>query len=239
MHIALPTSLVLTFVVVGCASTPGAGPQDMSAAQHETTAAREGAGARDHASQYDPAASVTQSECTPQEGAAGPLAPICWESATNPTDEHRRDAAAQMKSAAAHRAAADNLRNAEAKACAGVNPRDRDMSPFYHRESVLRVDALEAPPRNVPGTRDLEGATVIFKPVTGLTTASLQKIVDCHLERNASVGFEMPEMSYCPLSVKGASAKVTAVSDGFAVTIRGANTAASKQIWDRAATLRK
>jgi hypothetical protein len=39
-----------------------------------------------------------------------------------------------------HRAAPEALREAEARACAGVAPVERNASPFYHREDILRVE---------------------------------------------------------------------------------------------------
>jgi hypothetical protein len=81
------------------------------------------------------------------------------------------------------------------------------------------------------------GARVVFRALPGMTAEWLQRVVSCHLARNASVGFDMPEMSYCPLAVKGASATVNSTGDGFAVDIKGADAASIDQIIKRAKTL--
>jgi len=40
-----------------------------------------------------------------------------------------------------------------------------------------------------------------------MTAEWFQRIVDCHLARNASLGFSAAEMPYCPLNVKGVHAR--------------------------------
>jgi hypothetical protein len=53
-----------------------------------------------------------------------------------------------------------------------------------------------------------------------MTAEWLQRVIDCHLARAAAAGYQMPEMTYCPLTLKGVTAKVTSVGDGFAVDIK-------------------
>jgi hypothetical protein len=62
----------------------------------------------------------------------------------------------------------------------------------------------------------------------------LQRIVDCHLARNAALGHEAPEMPDCPLVPKGVTGKVTATSDGFAVAVASDDSATAAEILRRA-----
>lgn len=80
----------------------------------------------------------------------------------------------------------------------------------------------------------LVGAVVTVRAVEGLTTEWLQRVVGCHLARNAAVGHDMPEMPGCPLVPKGASASVSSAGAGFAVTIRSADDEAAADILARA-----
>ena len=73
--------------------------------------------------------------------------------------------------------------------------------------------------------------------VRGLTQEWLQRLVNCHLARNAAVGHEMPEMPYCPLVPRGATAQVRSVGDGFAVDIQADDSDAAGEILRRAQAL--
>ena len=86
--------------------------------------------------------------------------------------------------------------------------------------------------------RYFEDAVVVFRAVPGMTAEWLQRLVDCHVARNAALGHDVPEMSSCPLVPKGAHATVTATSGGFAVAIRGDDEATSREILRRAEALR-
>ena len=65
----------------------------------------------------------------------------CWTSVSNPTAEHLREAEEHRRHAADHRASSVALRDAEARACVGITPDDRDMSPFEHVEDIATVDS--------------------------------------------------------------------------------------------------
>jgi len=65
----------------------------------------------------------------------------------------------------------------------------------------------------------------------------LQRIVDCHLARNAAVGHDMPEMADCPLVPRGAKASVRSVGDGFAVDVSSEAAESAAEIWRRAQLL--
>jgi hypothetical protein len=51
------------------------------------------------------------------------------------------------------------------------------------------------------------------------------------------MGFNMPEMATCPLSVKGAKAKVGSTGNGFAVTVESDDSGSAQEILRRAQAL--
>lgn len=234
-------------VVIACATaTPGANPHDMSAAAHEGEGETHGAVAEQHAGQYRPDAGVERLRCTPGAGRAGPngaaivMEPACWTSIENPTAGHLEEAEKHRRHAADHRAASAALREAEARACAGVAEADRDMSPFEHREDIIALAPLVVPEANAraltPADR-LLGAAVTFRAVPGLTAEWLQRLVDCHLARNAALGHVLPEMPDCPLVPRGVEARVTSVGNGLAVEIRANQPAVAREVLARAQRL--
>ena len=221
------------FVVglVGCAA-PGTSPQDMSATQHEAMAKQEDATAEGHEAQHDPNASTATEHCP--RGGSNP----CWTSHSNPTQAHQSDAESHHGLAAKHRAAAGALAQAESTACAGIDADDRDMSPFDHREDISSVVPFERTIQSGKQTsKQLAGATVTFRAVPMLTTEWLQHEVNCHLARAAAVGFDMPEMNYCPLMLKGVQATVSAAGDSFLVQVVSDDPNTAKEILSRAQAL--
>ena len=210
----------------GCA-TSGTRPHDMSAAGHEQTAETAEAEAREHAARFDPSRVTTRKVCSGR----GP----CWNEEVNPTTEHRAEAAELQRAAAEHRKAAEALRAAEARACAGLTDEDRDLSPFFHRGDVERVEPMY---RNVGGRgRFVTGATVVFAQVPGLTAEWMQKSLDCHMARNAAVGFDAPEMSYCPLAAKGVHAVAREAKGRVSVEITSDDKAKAEEVLRRAQLL--
>lgn len=216
----IAVSFVLMMSGIGCATTPGARPEEMSATGHEQAA-------REHAAQ---ASSV-------EAGCNNANAQICWTSVGHPTTETRQRAEMHRKMAADHRAASQALRDAEAQACIGIPERDRDESPFLHQEDIESVSPLYVPTSSKAGGQRLVGATVRFRAVPGMTAEWLQRIVDCHIARNAALGYEMPEMNACPLMIKGATATVASTGNGFAVNVRSDDMDAANAIRRRAEAL--
>lgn len=229
--------IAVTFgsIAVACGGTPGAHPTDMSATAHETAAQQHEKEASTHAAQYDPNATTAKRECT-GKGDTGP----CWTVARNPTTGHVDEAAEHRKMASEHRAASKALRDTEVSACAGVNETDRDISPFEHREDIVGADELHgrqtsSKQAGTPGP--LQGASITIRAVPGLTKEYLQRQISCHLARNATMGYSMPEMAWCPLSVKGASATVESAGGGFRVDVTGDSKESIDEIVRRAKTL--
>ncbi len=202
------------FSIAACA-TPGTKPQDMSAAGHEAAAWQEEGTATGHAAQFDPNAQSSYSNCSPSAQNRA----VCWESTINPTSSHRREAEQHRAAAAAHRAASQKLSEAEAAACGGVAEEDRVQSPFSHREDIQRVTLDDREAARLTA-KEPAGATVYFRAVPGLTQEWFQRILDCHVARNAAMGFNVPEMPYCPLAVQGITARVSSAGNGFAVELR-------------------
>jgi hypothetical protein len=228
-RLVLPVALASA--LGACGGTPGAQPHDMSVAQHEAMARNAEQGAALHQSQYNPDASVSETRCNPRST-------TCWTSTSNPTAAHLDEAARLRKEAADHRAASQALRDAEARACAGLSDDDRDISPFAHREDVASVEPLYA---NVTSGRGqyarMLGAVVTFRAVPGMSAQWLQRVVDCHLARNAALGHESPEMPYCPLVPKGVTATVAPTSTGFAVAVQSDDVNTANDVLRRARML--
>lgn len=238
MKIVIVTALglITSALAFGCGgSAAGTEPHAMSAAEHEAAANQEQQSSEAHGEQFDPAAAVTKERCSPTKAGT-----TCWTSETNPTAEHSKDAEQHRELAAKHRAASEALRTAEASACSGIPEADRDMSPFSHREDIRSVSPVEEEVKlgKTTSTRT-SGAEVVFNAVPGMTAEWLQRVVDCHLARNSAIGHEAAsaEMPHCPLTVRGAQAKVRSVGDGFAVAIRADDEATSKEILRRAQAL--
>jgi hypothetical protein len=112
------------------------------------------------------------------------------------------------------------------------------MSPFMHREDIASVQELITKTTTGKSTSSRQtGAVVVIRAVPGLTAQWLQRVVDCHVARNAALGHNVPEMPYCPLVPNGAAATVTPTDTGFAVAIRSDDPAVAHEILRRAQSL--
>jgi hypothetical protein len=130
------------------------------------------------------------------------------------------------------------LARAESVSCAGIDEADRDVSPFYHREDISSVVPYERTVQTGKQTsKELAGATVTFRAVPMLTAEWLQHEINCHLARAAAVGFDMPEMNYCPLMLKGVKATVSASGDTFLVQVVSDDVNTAKEILSRSQAL--
>lgn len=237
---------ILGLAVAGCASTtPGARPHEMSEAAHEREGHAHEADAERHAAQYDPGATTTRERCRNRGGRAAragtdtDVSDVCWTSVTNPTDSHLREAELHRRHAADHRAGSAALRDAEARSCVGINPDERDASPFAQVDDIASVEPLseQTGTSKSPGQRT-SGAVVTFRAVPGMTVEWLQRAVDCHLARNAALGHMVPDMANCPLVPKGVQARVSSTGTGFAVAIRSDDASTAGEILARAQRLR-
>lgn len=230
-------SVVSLALLAGCASTSGAQPHDMSVVHHEAEASSHEAEAAQHAALYDVSARAARERCLNTTAGTSPTN-ACWTSVANPTEEHLREAERHRRMAADHRAASQALRDAEARACAGLSEADRDMSPFAHREDIAGVSPLAVSVSSGrQTTQHTVGATVTFRATPGMTAEWFQRLIDCHLARAAALGHEIPEMPYCPLALREVEARVTSTGNGFAVSIRADDSATVEEILRRARAL--
>jgi hypothetical protein len=240
IHSLLPLSLcaALPALLLGCAST-SVGTGDMSARDHEAAAAAEKAEAREHANRYDPRA-VRYVDLYPEplvgcdQSGAGTCSPH-WSMTKNPTEYELSQAAAHLAQAKKHREAARALRDAEAKACSQIAFRDRDLSPLLHQRDVASVEEIGHSggrgPLGAPA-----GAAIVFAAVSGLTAEVLQHIADCHLARNAALGFDQIDYND-PLNVHGASAKVRTIGGRVVLEVTSTDAGAALEILRRARAL--
>ncbi len=231
----------------------------MTAGQHHAAATSEEQSAAGHQTQYDPSAKEVRRGPSPgaYSGCISYTSSNCyvrWRSEENPTDEHRKQADLHRTVAEKHRAAAKALVDAEKRFCSGMPEADRDLSPFYHREDIAAVQALKEAvsasdvysggseiraveiqqiEKEVLGLGGLRGARVTFRAVPGMTPEWLQRVVDCHLARNAVIGDDAA-MSFCPLAVPHASASVRSTGNGFAVDVTSDDQGSAKEIVKRA-----
>lgn len=224
-----------------CAHAAGTRPHEMSSAQHQQAAASEQSTGAVHEGQYDADSREKRKRCAP--ALASNQSRVCWNESVNPTSEHEAIAQRHRELAAQHRAASEALVSAEKKACAGLDADDRDMSPFAHAGDIASVEPLKAqiatqtPFGTTSSTGGLEtgkdvGATITFRAVPGLSAPWLQRIIDCHLARNAPLGHELAsaEMPYCPLTLNGVRAAVREAGSGFAVDVRTDDWATAKEV---------
>jgi len=236
----LPGALLAACV----ATTPGGSPHDMSVAAHEREAVEHARSGERHATEYVPDAGTERMRCT--SGGARPGANdtfvegICWSSVRNPTDAHHFAAEEHKRHASDHLAASAALRDAEARSCAGIAARDRDMSPFENTNDIVSVLPLVLPEADsrakLPSERQV-GAVVAFRAVPGLTAELLHRVINCHLARNAALGHSVPEMPDCPLVPRGVEAVVSPTGEGFAVALRSNDTSVAREILARAQRL--
>lgn len=223
--------LGIAAVLVACASDRRTQPHDATAPEHRAMAEREQRAAAEHDE-------ARRSAAGPHY-ARRPCGRGCWTSDVNPTARHARDAERHRELAAKHRAASSALVEAERAACAGVESRDRDVSPFYHREDVSSVTVLSRPlPLGRQAHEKTIGARIVFRAAPGMTAEWLQRVVDCHVARAAALGHAMPEMDYCPLVLPGVKASVTATRGGFAVDVTSDDARTAREIVRRARALK-
>jgi hypothetical protein len=222
--VALATALA---ALSACASSTGETRTQLSTAEHETTAARLELRAVAEEERYEPLAGVCRGRLQQGEG-------VCWTSLWNPTEQYLRHAEAHRREAEAHRGAARELREAEGRACAGLSATDRDLSPFDHYEDILRVDPLHGGVARYLEEPWTEGVVVTFRPIRGMSVASLQRIVDCQIARNNALGNDVSRLQHCLLVPRGVRASVAAAPAGFAVTIRADDRRTAEEIIRRA-----
>lgn len=206
----------------------------MTAGQHEAAARQEEQTAKDHIGQHDPAAVAAPTIDCPFF--AGATCYRYWTAAQNPTAAHLAEGKRHVDLAARHRGASQALRDAEARSCVNVPEGDRDVSPFYHRADIVSAVPLR---QSLPyGGGPVIGAEIVFASLPGMTGEWLQRVVDCHLARDAVLGDVAKKgMPYCPLVVPHVKATVRSLGNGFAVDITSDEENSVREIIARAERL--
>lgn len=141
-----------------------------------------------------------------------PCMELCFNPWTNPTEVYHREAKEFWRVAKQHLEASRKLRVAEERACLGVPERDRDVGAFV---DCSNITAVEWPQREAD-------PFVVELAVSDIRAKEFRARMACHLARNESRGRELPEMSECPLIVRGAQAEVVTIDeDGVRVEMHG------------------
>lgn len=171
------TVTLTTLLSMSCAHTR---PDEMTAEEHRSEAARHHQVAHQEESKYQPGLTTRH-----PGGALSTELPPDWMTPYNPTAEHLTAADAEMRRAASHLAAAKKLEEFEDAACREIPPASRAACPLL-ASSVSVV-------RNTP-----KGLVLVLKPHVDDTATHRQ--LNCHLAYAAANGFARPS---CPLFVKG------------------------------------
>ena len=129
-------------------------------------------------------------------------------------------------------------------ACGSTTPgaRPHDMSAAQHEREADQhahaadehADHYDPHASTATTTCSLKSAswtsTATFRAVPGMTVEWLQRVVDCHLARNAVLGHVAPEMPNCPLVPEGVTARVRSTGNGFAVDLRADDSTTVREI---------
>jgi hypothetical protein len=81
--------------------------------------------------------------------------------------------------------------------------------------------------------------SIVLAQVPGLSADSMQKSLDCHLARNAAVGFSASEMPFCPLASKGIHAVARESKGRVTVEITAGDSRAAEEVLRRSRLLTK
>ena len=231
-------ALAAIAATAACGHAAGTRPHDMSEAEHQHAADKESRLADTHGPQFEQSAQVRVPICDSTATGEGGR-PVCWTDTVNPTEEHRKRAEDHRRLAEEHRRASEALRTAEGRACGDIAEADRDLSPFAHLDDIRGVEELLVARKiGKVSTKHQVGATVTMNAVPGLTPQWLQRVVDCHLARNAALGHQGGGMPLCPLVPKGVTASVRALRDGFAIDISAQEPATAAEVLRRALLLK-
>ena len=205
---------LIWLLAAGCASTSGARPDDMSAAEHREAAASHEQERAAHAQQYDPEARPVASSVPPisaYHGPAGASSSIGTFSPReyNPTEEHQRNAEKHAKHAADHAAAADALEAFEAEECGRFPPRTRRSCPLLGK--VIGVEDIDA---QAQGSKK-RGIRIRF--VEGISRDAVIAHMRCHIAFGRTQGRK--GMDHCPLYVEGVDVGASTGSEANTVDL--------------------
>ena len=131
-----------------------------------------------------------------------------------------------------HRREATALRDEEARACAGLAPEARDVSPLDDPslQGVTDVSELERYGRQLFWS--LRGAEIEVRAERGMTRAWLNRVLLCHLARHRTT--ILSDGGTDPLAVGRPVVSVVESETGFRISIRGRNEGEAIEIGRRA-----
>lgn len=210
-------------LAAACGGAAEQQPERLSASQHDTEASRHEREAAEHQRAYDDSRRAEgfgpTLKCydTPMPDPTSGGEPIrvlrpCWTGEQHPARFQLDEAELDRREAARHRAVAATMRRAERDACRGLGEAEVSHSPFFHRDDILRVEEVR-----VDGI--LRGARIIFRKVSGLDVAWMDRALFCHQARAAALGYDPRMMSYCPVMVAPTSYTVVEQRGEIVVTL--------------------
>lgn len=134
-----------------------------------------------------------------------------------------------------HRRAASQLRENEARACAGLTPDQRSTSPLS-RLSVVEVKQEFRTEGDGP-SRVAVGASMAVRGEPGFSAGELQRLLTCHIAYEQLTDDKL--MSDCPLAVPGVYATVRPSGVGFEIQVgpREWDTGPAEEVWRRVSRL--
>jgi hypothetical protein len=131
-------------------------------------------------------------------------------------------------SSAEHRAAAQDLRETEQFACAGVPEIDRDEGPFAQRDRIASVEVVRDRVFPKAPTQPF-GIVVYIRATPGLTEQWLGRVIQCHVAHHAVVGASGVEES-SPLLTGETQIHVSSTGAGFRVSITSSDIDVARQL---------
>jgi hypothetical protein len=197
--------LSLAFLVASCTH-----PQDQSltAAEHRELAALHEARADSEREQFDPTKTREMVARTPFTEL-----PDSVMNEYNPTGDHLVAADRELRRAAQHSRAAQQLEAFEDAACRNVSPEERAACPLLASQvAVVQNDRL--------------GVRLIMKP--GVDAGAVERRLQCHLAWARTTSFERPS---CPLFMRGMT---ISLRPGAVIALHGDSAAVARALQQQA-----
>jgi hypothetical protein len=154
----------------------------------------------------------------------------CWNPTEEHADRHQELAEREDQRARDERDVAASLLEAELAACRGLPARELERSPFARREAIASV----TPHRDAGKVR---GVRIVWKPVRGLTAASLRQSIACHRARFERLGQPATYLPDDPTLVAHATATVTQRGGHLEVTVEAPDDTSATVALERARDL--
>lgn len=178
---------MIGFLEIACgASERRSETGEMTVEGHEQAAAQERAAARKEQASFDPNATQVHETVQPASAMDGGMGGILV--TVNPTQGHLTAAEAHRRHAAAHAAAAKNLKHFEDEACTGLAEAERESCPTL---TTSNLETLPAGVRLHTGTKRL---------------GSVLQEIRCHLAFAKAHGYDRVDL--CPFALPGVHAEV-------------------------------